>query len=717
MATDLERLVVQLSADFKKYENALNKAMGVTNRQARNIERRFQTMNKNLSSQFTALGGSLAKVFAIAGGVRGAQTLIDTSTQIQNALKVAGLEGENLTKVYDQLFQSAQKNAVPLETLVTLYSRAAMAAKNLGASQDDLTSFSDNVAMSLRVAGKSSTEAAGALLQLSQLLSGSVVQAQEYNSLIDGAYPLLQAVAAGLKEAGGDVGKLTALVKAGEMPTKAFFDAFQAGSVILRDKVAGAELTVSQHLVRLRNVLVDAAGDFNKGSGAAEAFGKMLSDVADIISQTDFSKMGEEIAKYIGWVNDARVSLMSWMRAHGEAVGRYLGTDSLGEMITGGAAFKEFAGGSLTITSSKALQRRIDEAFGDAVEAAGGLTEQAIQEAYQRRGQTIAGGKTSRLEESKPRTVSLDDYDKPNDKKKKTAAPKKTADDRFDNLLQGIRDRTEAMRIEAEVTGLVYQEQEKRRMALELEQEALKIVREEARKKGDQDWQNAKLSPEQIAKINEMSEAYAQQAEALRLIEEAQGRAESAANEFYDSFKSGMIGALKGAESFSDALSKILEKLADMVLNSAFDSLFNGATGSGGWLTGIFKGLGFSSGGYTGPGPKNKPAGVVHAGEVVWSQDDIRKAGGVAAVEAMRKGMGGMAMPAAIQAPTMPRLANMGGGGGTINAPVHINIDAKGADREGLMRVEQQVAKLRQEVPSMVISNVRKAQKSNVKLG
>lgn len=711
MATDLERLVVQLSADFKKYENALNKAMGVTNRQARNIERRFQAMNKNLSSQFTALGGSLAKVFAIAGGVRGAQTLIDTSTQIQNALKVAGLEGENLTRVYDQLFQSAQKNAVPLETLVTLYSRAAMAAKNLGASQDDLTSFSDNVAMSLRVAGKSSTEAAGALLQLSQLLSGSVVQAQEYNSLIDGAYPLLQAVAAGLKEAGGDVGKLTALVKAGEMPTKAFFDAFQAGSVILRDKVAGAELTVSQHLIRLRNVLIDAAGDFNKGSGAAEAFGKMLSDVADIISQTDFSKMGEEIAKYIGWVNDARIAVMSWLQAHGAAVGRDLGIDAIGEMITGGAAVRQL--GPLTITSSKALQRRIDEAFGNAVETAGGLTEQAIQEAYQRRGQTTAGGKTSRLEESKPRTVSLDDYDKPNDKKKKTAAPKKTADDRFDNLTQDIYDRIEAMRIEAQVSGLAYQEQEKRRMALDLEQEALKIVREEARKKGEKDWQNAQLTPEQVAKIDEMSEAYARQAEALRKIEEAQERAESAAQEFYDSFKSGMISALKGAESFSDALSNILEKLADMVLNSAFDALFRGATGSGGWLTNIFSGLGFSSGGYTGPGPKNKPAGVVHAGEIVWSQDDIRKAGGVAAVEAMR--LGGV-KPAAIQAPVMPKLTSMVGGGGTVNAPVNINIDATGADREGLMRVEQQVAKLRQEVPSMVVANVRKAQKSNVKL-
>lgn len=47
---------------------------------------------------------------------------------------------------------------------------------------------------------------------------------------------------------------------------------------------------------------------------------------------------------------------------------------------------------------------------------------------------------------------------------------------------------------------------------------------------------------------------------------------------------------------------------------------------------------GFSGGGYTGPGGVNEPAGIVHKGEVVWSQADVRRSGGVAAVEAMRKG-------------------------------------------------------------------------------
>lgn len=47
---------------------------------------------------------------------------------------------------------------------------------------------------------------------------------------------------------------------------------------------------------------------------------------------------------------------------------------------------------------------------------------------------------------------------------------------------------------------------------------------------------------------------------------------------------------------------------------------------------------GFSEGGYTGAGGKYEPAGIVHKGEVVWSQADIRRAGGVPAVEALRTG-------------------------------------------------------------------------------
>jgi hypothetical protein len=71
-----------------------------------------------------------------------------------------------------------------------------------------------------------------------------------------------------------------------------------------------------------------------------------------------------------------------------------------------------------------------------------------------------------------------------------------------------------------------------------------------------------------------------------------------------------------------------------------FGNLFGGSGGAGGFFGSLF---GFADGGYTGPGGKRDPAGVVHKGEVVWSQSDVMRAGGPEVVDAMRRGLRGYA--------------------------------------------------------------------------
>lgn len=53
-------------------------------------------------------------------------------------------------------------------------------------------------------------------------------------------------------------------------------------------------------------------------------------------------------------------------------------------------------------------------------------------------------------------------------------------------------------------------------------------------------------------------------------------------------------------------------------------------------LANIAKIMGFADGGYTGAGGKYEPAGVVHRGEVVWSQADVQAVGGPNVANAMR---------------------------------------------------------------------------------
>lgn len=87
-------------------------------------------------------------------------------------------------------------------------------------------------------------------------------------------------------------------------------------------------------------------------------------------------------------------------------------------------------------------------------------------------------------------------------------------------------------------------------------------------------------------------------------------------------------------------------------------------------------GIGFSGGGYTGPGGINEVAGTVHKGEVVWSQKDIQRYGGVAAVEALRNG-NVSAIPAASTAQGGGQMSSMS------SAPPQINITVSGDGSSG----------------------------------
>ena len=56
----------------------------------------------------------------------------------------------------------------------------------------------------------------------------------------------------------------------------------------------------------------------------------------------------------------------------------------------------------------------------------------------------------------------------------------------------------------------------------------------------------------------------------------------------------------------------------------------------------------------------------------------------------------------------IPRVPNGIGGGGGVTAPIQISIDATGADRDGLMRVQQELINLRAQVPYLVRQQVSK---------
>lgn len=416
-AQDLERLVVQLSADTRRYENAMRKAVGTTNKQLAMIEKRAQKSASSIGATFGRVGGAFAAGLVSGAALRNAQELIDTATQIQNALKVAGLEGDALTGVYDKLFASAQKNAAPIQSLVDLYSKLSLTQKELGVSNEELIGFTDKVALALRVGGTDATAASGALLQLSQALGGGTVRAEEFNSVLEGAPTIAQAVAAGLTEAGGSVAKLRQLVVDGKLSSEAFFRAFEAGSVILENKVAGSVLSTSQQYEKLRNKLVDVAGRINEATGASDKAGGAIERLGDAVEM-----LGDIIVRIANGPIGQMLGQLDELDAKARSVLGFLGNFSLNDEIFStliapdatASAEGEIASleqelktlqdrialnTELGFDNTGALARigEVQDAINQVRASAGGLTPEAIQDYAARNGIGQASPKSGRL--------------------------------------------------------------------------------------------------------------------------------------------------------------------------------------------------------------------------------------------------------------------------------------------------------------------------------
>ncbi|OCW28139.1 phage tail tape measure protein [Pseudomonas aylmerensis] len=125
------------------------------------------------------------------------------------------------------------------------------------------------------------------------------------------------------------------------------------------------------------------------------------------------------------------------------------------------------------------------------------------------------------------------------------------------------------------------------------------------------------------------------------------GQAKSAFTSLYDGLTDAAVDWAFGADqSFGDVAKSFAKMIAKMALQSAASNVFSSIAGSalGAAVNGAFGGgsapvsagstaagytsqYGFDGGGYTGPGGKFEPAGIVHGGEVVIRKEVVDKPG------------------------------------------------------------------------------------------
>jgi tape measure domain-containing protein len=637
VATETEQLVVSLEARINNFEKSFKRANRVANDNFRSIETRAKTsadrMERTMAGVGDRIGLGLRGIAAGAAAAFSTKAVVAAAkqyTNLQNALKVTGLEGTDLVSTFNSLFQIAQKNGTAIGPLVSLYARASQAQKELKASSSDVIKFTDGVSLALRVAGTSSEAASGALLQLGQLLGSGVVHAEEFNSVNEGARPILQAVAAGMKEAGNSVATLKTLVNDGKVSSEAFFAAFMRGMPQLESQAAKASGTIDQASSRIQNALVALVGHLDDVSGASKTAAGNLDGVAVVI---------QNMPAYI----DAAVGGLGTLQA------------------------------KLTQLGNSPFFRRLGEMFGvdysDAAVRAAGLKPMGDVAAKRVGGAFAALGNKPAAPAAAAaiNPISLKDYKVPGAKASKGGSGEKSDEDKRS-------DQVDAYLAQLEKTGRVLQAQF----------ETLGKSNAERAKAVDLARIGTVTDADQLAKITAQVDANEQLRQKIESVEKAQRSAKEAAAEFADVMSDGLADAIVDGKDLTSVLADVAKTLERDVLKGmltgggSFGGLFGGGgkNGAPGGLFGLIaSGLGsmLADGGpVRGPGTSTSDSipAMLSDGEFVVNAEAARKHA---------------ALLHAINAGTIPRYAAGGVVGRspsfaaagaapiTINAPITVN--------------------------------------------
>ncbi len=217
---------------------------------------------------------------AAFGVAKGIIQMADTFTRLENRLRSTGLEGQNLTKVYQDLRRVSNDTRSSLEGSVELYSRLALSSKELGVNQNQLIDFTKSLNQAIILSGASMQEAQNGLIQLSQGMASGTLRGDELRSVLEQLPAVADVIAKGL---GVTRGQLRKMGEEGKITAKEILNAFADARMELNDRFGKSVTTIGQAWQVFKNNLLNAVGQLDKSLGFTRGLSENLFALANSV--------------------------------------------------------------------------------------------------------------------------------------------------------------------------------------------------------------------------------------------------------------------------------------------------------------------------------------------------------------------------------------------------------------------------------------------------
>lgn len=243
--------------------------------------RRVRDELKKTEDSADKLRATIRRTFAGIGIgllVRELTQAADAYTNLQNRIRTVTESEQELADVTAQIFQIANDTRSAFDATAEVYARTALAAKDLGISQQDTLAFTKSLNQAVALSGASAEEARAGLIQLSQGLASGALRGDELRSVLE-QLPVVADVIA--KSLGVTRGELREMGAEGKITADIILRAFEQAREELDERFGKSVPTIGQSFTVLRNNLVQTVGEFDQAVGASGVFAQLIVFIAE----------------------------------------------------------------------------------------------------------------------------------------------------------------------------------------------------------------------------------------------------------------------------------------------------------------------------------------------------------------------------------------------------------------------------------------------------
>ncbi|MCQ9122892.1 phage tail tape measure protein [Rodentibacter caecimuris] len=276
MSDQLGKLGIQLTLDQVRFqqnlERAQNKARQFSSRTVQylnNIEKAAKNLNNLSRLNFWSglAGGRLVEL----------KNYADSYTEIKNRLNLVESAGINASRGMESVFDIALRTNQSISATSTVYQKFAQNASSLKISQEQVASLTETVSKAVAISGSSAASAEAAITQFGQALGSGVLRGDEFNSVMEQAPGLAQALARGL---GVTTGELREMANDGKLTMDVLIPALEKAKSTVDAQFSTRVLTISAAFENLNTSVTKWIGETDQMFGISRRVADVINGLA-----------------------------------------------------------------------------------------------------------------------------------------------------------------------------------------------------------------------------------------------------------------------------------------------------------------------------------------------------------------------------------------------------------------------------------------------------